>query len=89
MGGRGHKASSDRTGFNRGENAAYLAARLKRDHPEIAERLANGEFRSIRAAAIEAGIVPTPPSALDRIIKLLPKLTADERAALLRLLNQI
>ena len=33
-----------------------LAARLKRDHPEIAARVANGEFKSIRAAALEAGI---------------------------------
>ena len=34
-----------------------LAARLKRDHPAIAARVANGEFKSIRAAALEAGIV--------------------------------
>ena len=34
-----------------------LAARIKRDHPEIAARVANGEFKSIRAAALEAGIV--------------------------------
>ena len=38
-------------------NTYYLAARLKRDHPEIAARVANGEFKSIRAAALEAGIV--------------------------------
>ena len=49
-----------------------LAARLKRDHPDIAARLANGEFKSIRAAALDAGIVKpmrsipvdTPPEAL-------------------------
>ena len=34
-----------------------LAARLKRDHPDIAARVSNGEFKSIRAAALEAGIV--------------------------------
>jgi hypothetical protein len=34
----------------RGNSAAYLVARLKRDAPEIAERLAAGEFRSARAA---------------------------------------
>ena len=34
----------------------YLIARLKRDHPDIAERLANGEFRSVRAAARAVGI---------------------------------
>jgi hypothetical protein len=79
MGGRGHKASSDRTGFNRGESAAYLAARLKRDHQEIAERLARGEFRSIRAAAIEAGII-TPPTPLDRLRKAWAKASDEERA---------
>ena len=42
--------------------AAYLIARLKRDAPEIAERLAAGEFKSARAAAIAAGIIEeTPP----------------------------
>jgi len=39
-----------------GNSAAYLAARLRRDHPDIAERLAAGEFKSVRAAARAAGI---------------------------------
>ena len=43
-----------------GTNAEYLTARLKRDHPDIADRLANNEFKSVRAAAIEAGIVKAP-----------------------------
>ncbi len=38
-------------------NATYLTSRLKRDAPAIAARLERGEFRSVRAAAIEAGIV--------------------------------
>jgi hypothetical protein len=54
-------------------NSTYLTARLKRDAPEIAERLAAGEFRSVRAAAIEAGIVKVP-SVEDRIRKLWAKL---------------
>ena len=42
----------------RGSNSAeYLAARLKRDHPEIATQLAKGKFKSVRAAAVAAGIV--------------------------------
>lgn len=36
----------------------YLIARLKRDHPDIAQRLADGEFRSVRAAAQAAGFKP-------------------------------
>jgi HEAT repeat protein len=35
----------------------YLRARLRRDHPSIFDRLEAGEFRSVRAAALEAGIV--------------------------------
>jgi hypothetical protein len=44
-----------------GGNPDYLAARIKRDAPDIAARI--DEFPSIRAAAIEAGIVH-PPSPL-------------------------
>jgi hypothetical protein len=39
-----------------GQSKARLAARLKRDHPEIADRVQAGEFKSIRAAAIAAGM---------------------------------
>jgi len=40
-----------------GTGRTYLAARLKRDHPDICARIARGEFRSIRAAALAAGII--------------------------------
>ena len=43
-----------------GNSAAYLIARLKRDHPDIAERLARGEFPSARAVAIKARIIKPP-----------------------------
>lgn len=45
-----------------GGNPDYLRARLRRDHPEIAEALERGEFRSARAAAIEAGIIKPIPT---------------------------
>ena len=48
--------------LQRGVSSQYLAARLKRDSPEIAEALARGEFKSARAAAIEAGIITPFPS---------------------------
>ena len=60
QGGRGNKAVDNVNSFKTakgGNRDTYLAARLKRDHPEIAARVANGEFKSIRAAALEAGIV--------------------------------
>lgn len=56
--GRGRENRSDNVRSNKGgNNKERLAAKLKRDHPDIAARVANGEFKSIRAAALEAGIV--------------------------------
>jgi hypothetical protein len=48
--------------LNYGTSSRYHIARLKRDHPEIAEALARGEYRSVHAAAKAAGLVhdPTP-----------------------------
>ena len=47
----------------RGNSAEYVAARLKRDAPQVAEALARGEFESARAAGIAAGFIkPSPPS---------------------------
>ena len=34
----------------------YISARIKRDHPEIAERMERGEFKSVAEAARAAGI---------------------------------
>lgn len=55
-GGRG-KRGEQCTPLKKGNSKDRLAARIKRDHPDIAARVANGEFKSIRAAALEAGIV--------------------------------
>ena len=40
-----------------GRGSSYLLARLRRDHPTILSQLEDGEFRSVRAAALAAGIV--------------------------------
>lgn len=58
-----------------GTSADYLTARIKRDHPEIAERMKAGEFSSVRQAALEAGIVkptftcPIDPERAARLIR--------------------
>ena len=65
---------------NKGQTKERLAARLKRDHPDIAARVANGEFKSIRAAALEAGIVKpmrsipvdTPEAAIRALLRAWP-----------------
>lgn len=42
-------------------NAEYLTARIARDRPDIWERMKNGEFSSVAAAAREAGISVNNP----------------------------
>jgi hypothetical protein len=62
---------SNNTGFDNiksspsyegGTSAAYLTARIGRDRPDILARMKAGDYKSVRAAAKEAGIVkdPTP-----------------------------
>jgi hypothetical protein len=41
----------------RGNSLPYLKARLKRDHKAIHGALVRGKYRSVRAAAIAAGII--------------------------------
>lgn len=65
-----------------GTSADYLAARIKRDHPQIAAGIAAGEYPSIRAAAIAAGIVKVP-SALEAAKRAALRLTDADRTELL------
>lgn len=61
-----------------GTSADYLSRRIARDRPDILERMKAGEFKSVRAAAKEAGIVkdPTPYQLL---LKAWNKATVSER----------
>jgi len=52
----------DNVTLKRGNQAAYLQARLRRDAPELADALDRGEIKSARAAAIEAGIIKSVPT---------------------------
>ncbi|CAK0778701.1 conserved hypothetical protein [Gammaproteobacteria bacterium] len=62
-----------------GNSKEYRAAKLKRDHPEIADRLANGEFKSIREAERAAGMkVPPVLTPLERIQRSISRLTKQE-----------
>jgi len=47
----------DNVTLKRGNQAAYIRARLDRDHSDVAAALDRGEYRSARAAAIAAGII--------------------------------
>ena len=46
-----------------GNRQDAIVRRIKRDHPDIAEQLERGEFKSARAAGLAAGfIIPAPPT---------------------------
>ena len=79
-GGRGNKAIDNINSFKPkgGTGADYLAARIKRDHPQIAAGIAAGEYPSIRAAAIAAGIVKVP-TALETLQRAWKKASSEEQ----------
>lgn len=61
--GRADESRGDNiTSTERGTSQAYLLRRLARDAPETLDRVKAGEFKSARAAAIEAGIITSFPS---------------------------
>ena len=71
---------------NKGQTKERLAARLKRDHPEIASMVMAGEFKSIRATALEAGIVrpvrTVPIDSPDNAIRALARVFPAEQLAI-------
>jgi hypothetical protein len=66
-----------------GTSADYLTARLKRDYAEIFQRLLQGEFSSVRKAAIAAGIVKVP-GRVEQLLKLWKKATKEERTEFMK-----
>lgn len=56
-GGRGHKAGSHDYQLCQDRGADYIASRIKRDRPDIAEAVERGEYASMRQAGIAAGFV--------------------------------
>jgi hypothetical protein len=71
-----------------GETSEYLIARLKRDAPAVAEGLARGEYKSVRQAAIAAGIVKVP-TALDQAKRWAGKLGPSDLEELRSYLDQV
>jgi len=57
--GRGHKAPKTRRKpkVKGSGGQKYLVSRIARDRPDVLERMKQGEFLSVRQAAIAAGIV--------------------------------
>jgi len=79
--GNGRSSPSDRRATY-GETSSYLAARIARDRPDILEEMKAGKYRSVRAAAIDAGII-TVPTNLQNAQKAFSKLSKDDRETFL------
>lgn len=88
--GRPEKASGKgaySTFIKRGEtSAAHLTARIARDRPDILDRMKRGEFRSVRQAAIEAGIIDPARQIEAQATRAVRRL---DREALLRLRAEV
>lgn len=84
--GRGHKTGSNITRLPRGTGETYTLARLRRDRPDLAKRVAAGEL-SANAAAIEAGFrrrsitLALDPAHFSAAIR--KHFTAEQRAAII------
>lgn len=87
----GENAADDVSRVSHGNGADYLTRRIARDRPDVLERMKAGEFPSVRAAALEAGIVKVRwscPSDVPGIARALSKrLTQSELAELLLMLG--
>jgi hypothetical protein len=89
--GRPKKGESP-TPLPKGMHSDRLAARIARDRPDILERMKAGEYRSVRAAAKDAGIVkekiqvPKEPEGAARL--LLKHFGAKQIKELIRLLSE-
>ena len=64
----------------RGNSKEYRIAKLKRDYPEIAERLINGEFKTVAAAERAAGIGKPKMTAVEKVVKAFDRLSDEEKA---------
>jgi hypothetical protein len=85
--GKHQPTNSRKIGRQGPDNRERLLRRLARDYPDILARYERGEFKSVRAAAIAAGIIKRP-SLFDQFCKLIAKMSADDRRRGLLLLEE-
>jgi hypothetical protein len=90
-GDRTTQEQGDNITLKRGDDADYLTRRIARDRPDILERMKAGEFTSVRAAALEAGIrkrtIQHGPAPADWARAARKHLTPDEIQELIDLLT--
>jgi len=74
-----------------GNSAMYLIGRLRRDAPEILEATKRGDFKSVRAAAIAAGIIRVPPAEdaqVERLLREWTRSSLEDRMIFLALVDE-
>jgi hypothetical protein len=71
------------TNKDRGTSASYQLARLKRDHPEVVERVISGEIKTARAAMREVGLAPPLLTPVQKLVRQFQRLSPDEQQAFL------
>jgi len=76
--GKGRKIENS-TFSNRSND--YRIAKLKRDHPKVADRLVAGEFKSVSAAEREAGLSRPLLSSVEKVARAYIKLSEAEQKA--------
>lgn len=64
-----------------GNSAAYRIAKLKRDYPDVAARIAAGEFKTVSEAERSIGLRPPKMTALERVQRAYAKLDENDRNA--------
>ena len=69
-----------------GNSAKYRIAKLKRDHPGVADQLAAGEFKSVSAAERAAGVGKPVMQPVAKAFRAYERLTPDEQIEFRKLL---
>ena len=62
-----------------GTSKKYRIAKLKRDHPDVVQRLMDGEFKTVSAAERAAGIERPLMSKVDKLLRAFDRLDDDEQ----------
>ena len=71
-----------------GNSSKYRIAKLKRDHPEVAQQLIDGEFKSVSEAERAAGIARPLLSNVEKVIRAYGRLSEDEKVEFKLTINQ-
>jgi hypothetical protein len=76
-----------KSGEQGSNNRERILRRLARERPDILRRYEDGEFKSARSAAVEAGFIKVP-SPFESVQKLLAKMSVTDRRRLFRQLEK-